>query len=400
MIKHEFCTGCSACENICPVDAIQMEADDEGFDYPRILPDRCVHCNACNVICDDVRGCAPNRTSDGLGRMYAGYAKDLRIRLKSSSGGVFSLLAERSIAASGGVYGAQIDENLEVVHAFLHDEEGLTALRQSKYVQSRIGKTFRKIREDLAGGKNVVFSGTPCQVAGLKAFLGAEQENLLSVDFVCHGVPSPKLWRIYLKWLEKRFGAPVANVEFRNKRTGWRQYSLSYGLGNGKTRHVASSEDAFMRLFLSDRSLRPSCYHCRYKVEQSAADLTLADFWACDKVTGRYDDNQGVSLVFAHTDKGELALKGIAKDMVLWEQPMTADTLRKCNRAALESPALPAGRGELFDAIRTLENPDTVFCLPKVPYALKFRTIRAGVKRKLMYSLIRGRRIQRLGGEN
>jgi hypothetical protein len=234
--------------------------------------------------------------------------KDEIIRMQSSSGGIFTLLSEHVIARGGVVFGVRFDEQWEAVHDYTEKIEGLVAFRGSKYMQSRIGNAYEEVKQFLKEGREVLFSGTPCQVAGLKHFLGKRYEGLLTVDLVCHGVPSPKVWRKYLHGLKPQW--TVANVQFRDKRLGWKRFCVNIQLCSptDKSDIITVShpfhEDIFMRGFLSNLYLRPSCYECRAKKGKSGSDITIADYWGIENVLPERDDDKGMGLVFLNTEQG------------------------------------------------------------------------------------------------
>ena len=261
------CCGCNACVQICPKQCIQIQEDGEGFLYPLVDVDMCVDCKLCEKVCPII---TPNEPQKPV-KVYAAKHKDDEIRLKSSSGGIFTLLAEQIIDEGGVVFGARFDEYWEVMHDYTETKEGLAVFRGSKYVQSRIGNTFQQAENFLKQGRKVMFTGTPCQIAGLRRFLRKEYENLLAVDFVCHGVPSPKVWRMYLDETLARQGIGkntvlshamlrqkfIRSVEFRSKSTGWKKYSFALTLtkasADGEENSVllssVFSENPFMQVF-------------------------------------------------------------------------------------------------------------------------------------------------------
>lgn len=298
--KHK-CTGCCACKNICPHGCITMSADDEGFLYPIVDKIKCTNCGACTKICPVL---ARKNHGAPSPKAYAGINNDEQIRLKSSSGGVFSALAEYILNNGGVVFGAGFDENFVVRHMVCESLADLPKLRTSKYVQSSIGNTFKDAKKFLMDGRLVYFSGTPCQIAGLKSFLVREYDNLITQDIICHGVPSPLIWQKYLAY--KTNGIKPANVSFRDKSTGWRNYSFK--IDNHATKHLGS---AFIRMFILSKILRPSCYDCHFKGDNHVADITLGDFWgkAIKHYAQRFNDNKGCSLILTHTPKGEALLK-------------------------------------------------------------------------------------------
>jgi coenzyme F420-reducing hydrogenase beta subunit len=316
------CYACSACVEKCPKRCIILQEDKEGFLYPQVNKSICIECGICERVCPIIN---KGEKQTPL-HIYASINKNDKIRINSSSGGLFTLLAEEVIKRNGVVFGACFDENWEVKHDHIETIEELAILRGSKYMQSRLENNFRKAETFLKQGRNVLFSGTPCQIAGLKRYLQKEYENLLTVDFICHGVPSPKIWRIYLKELIIRqkkaknifFAHPrewknvIQDIEFRSKSTGWKKYSFTLTLSKTvsieekNTVSISSiyEKNIFMRAFLSDLILRPSCYHCHSKEGCSGADITIADFWGISLYSPSMDDDKGTSLVLLNTDKG------------------------------------------------------------------------------------------------
>lgn len=309
-IKSDCC-GCSACIQICPKQCISMNEDNEGFLYPEIEKDICINCGLCEKVCPELY---PGIMRKPL-KVFAIKNKDEVIRKKCSSGGIFTVLAEAVIREGGVVFGAKFNENWEVVHDYTVTKDGLAAFRGSKYVQSRMGDCFSKAKSFLDQGKKVLFSGTPCQIAGLKRFLRKEYNNLLTVDFICHGVPSPKVWRMYLdetvvRQCEKK--AFIEEVSFRDKRLGWKKYSVSLlfstTIGNGAKNSVLVSEpfteNLFMRGFLYDVYLRPSCYQCPAKCLRSGSEVMIGDLWGMNEILPQLDDDKGYSvLMLNNTDK-------------------------------------------------------------------------------------------------
>ena len=321
------CCGCNACVQRCPKHCIVMREDEEGFLYPVVDESSCINCGLCERVCPVLNQGEERKPL----KVYAAKNKDEEIRMQISSGGIFTLLAEQIIQEGGVVFGARFDENWEVIHDYTETIEGLAPFRGSKYVQSRIGDTYQQAESFLKQGRKVLFTGTPCQIAGLKLFLRKDYENLLTVDFVCHGVPSPGVWRKYLEELIARQGdgknsvlshakpsflnsvRDISRIEFRNKRLGWKKFSFALTLsvpdGHGAKNTVLLSEpynkNIFMRGFLADLYLRPSCYACPVKRGKSNSDIILADFWNVDKVLDDIDDDKGISSILINTNLGE-----------------------------------------------------------------------------------------------
>ena len=301
------CCGCSACAMKCPKRCITMQADSEGFLYPVVNKEDCIDCGLCEKVCHELH---PYEQRKPL-NVYAAINKDEDIRLKSSSGGIFYLLAEKTISEGGVVFGARFDEDWQVVIDYAETMEGIKPFMGSKYVQARTATAFKDAEAFLKQGRKVLFSGSPCQIAGLHHYLRKEYENLTTVDFVCHGVPSPKVWQRYLEEVVTSGKRAINDVKFRNKSNGWKKFNfvLSYNLEE-KTHSLCSwhQQNHYMRAFLSDMILRPSCHECRAKQGSSHSDITIADFWGIHIEMPEMDDDKGTGLVLANTEKGHQAL--------------------------------------------------------------------------------------------
>jgi coenzyme F420-reducing hydrogenase beta subunit len=319
--KNKDCCGCSACVQVCPKQCISFNEDNEGFRYPLVNKDLCINCGLCEKVCPVINQSNERKPL----KVLAAKNPNEDIRVKSSSGGIFTMLAEKIIEEGGVVFGAKFNDNWEVVHDFTDRIDGLYVFRGSKYVQSIIGDNYKKVESFLKEDRNVLFSGTPCQVAGLKLFLKKEYDNLLLVDFVCHGVPSPLVWRMYLKELVtsiatknsvftayKPENIKIEDIQFRDKEKGWKKYSflLKLSATQGAEKNTVFfletlDKNMFMRGFLSDLYLRPSCYKCPSKSLKSGSDITIADYWGIENVIPEFDDDKGVSLVLINTNKGD-----------------------------------------------------------------------------------------------
>lgn len=320
------CCGCHACSNACPKQCITMQADNEGFLYPVVDKETCIDCGLCEKVCPVINQNEPHKPL----HVYAAYNKDEEIRMQSSSGGIFTLLAEATINEGGVVFGAKFDKDWNVVHDYTETIDGIADFRGSKYVQSTIGSTYSQAKKFLQAGRKVLFSGTPCQIAGLKKYLRKEYDNLLTVDIICHGVPSPKVWNMYLeetysKLLTTRTDGKnsvgsanggtakscIQTIQFRSKISGWKKYSfllkLNFPTCDGKNTGVFAEtldKNAFMRAFLSDTILRPSCYSCPAKQGKGYSDITIADFWGINHIDPSFDDDKGCGAIFLNTEKG------------------------------------------------------------------------------------------------
>jgi len=248
-------------------------------------------------------------------KWYAVKHTDENIVAQSRSGGIFTALSDAVLAESGVIYGCVMTEDFRAVHIRAEDTQGRDRMRGSKYIESSLGDTLRQVRDDLKAGRKVLFTGTSCQIAGLRRFLGRDWENLLCVDIVCHGVPSPKVWQAYLAWQEKKSKAKVVSANFRNKKDfGWREHMETLTMDDGKVIH---SKD-FALLFYDHSILRPSCYTCPYKSIMHPGDITIADYWGVEKAAPDFDDNKGVSLVLVNNSRGEGAFEAV-KDSLRWQ---------------------------------------------------------------------------------
>lgn len=299
--ESNICTGCGACAAICPKGCIHMEADAEGFLYPRIDTDACIGCGLCERTCP----VSAEKPADSLKQAYAAYHKNPDVRQSSSSGGIFTAIAQYVIQKNGVVFGARLDQSMRVVHGYTDTVEGLSDFRGSKYVQSEIGDTYHQAEAFLKQGRLVLFSGTPCQIGGLKAYLGKSYGNLICQDIICHGVPAPLAWKKYLEDQQRIFGGKPVAAFFRDKTFGWSNFSMSIRFSNGKSYLCSMKQDSFMKAFLMNYCLRDSCYQCAFKQEARQADITLADFWGINRIAPEMNDDRGTSLVLIHTEQGK-----------------------------------------------------------------------------------------------
>lgn len=299
--EKKVCCGCGACAQSCPKGCIRMLPDDEGFLYPQVDESSCIHCGICEKICPFKNTFDEQRAVN----TYAVINGDESIRLTSSSGGVFTALAQQFLKRNGVVFGACFDEDFQVSLSYVENEASLHIFKGSKYVQARVGDCYVQCRKFLNDNREVLFSGTPCQISGLKHFLKKDYDNLYTVDVVCHGSPSPLVWKKYLEECLKKKPElfPINNISFRDKRNGWKGFSLTIE-GHNSVFSTPYKNNPYMRAFLWDLILRPSCYECKAKAGTSLADLTLGDFWGIDRIIPSIDDNKGVSLVVVNSKKG------------------------------------------------------------------------------------------------
>ena len=319
------CTGCGACVSVCPKAAITMQMDEEGFLYPEVDGALCVGCDLCEKRCPAGKPMKAH-TPHIVGAQH----RDAQVRGASSSGGVFTALAREMFKKGGVVFGAAFDEALRVEHVGAFDETELSALRGSKYVQSDAAEAIGHAASLLERGIPVLFSGTPCQVSGLKAKLnGKHEEHLLTVDFVCHGVPSPGVFASYLKELEHRHGQRVTAYTFRDKRNGWKDFSAVAMFEGGGEHAGSQTTEPFLYGFLQNLYLRPACAQCtQLRGNSHPADITIADLWGAQEVCPERDDDTGLSLVFANTQKGRRYIESCGAQLTVFPIQDTERLLR------------------------------------------------------------------------
>lgn len=300
-IAKKQCTGCGACANICPQNAIKMQKDDSGFLYPHII-DSCIECGKCRTVCN-TRIEEKKESNDLI--IYAAWSKDERIRFLSTSGGIFSELALAVIDMGGLVSGAQYTDDCLVEHEIVDDALGLERLRQSKYVQSDMKNIYRKIKQYLKDNNKILFCGTPCQVAALRAYLQKDESNLYTIDFICMGVNSPKAYLAWILEIEKEQNKKVQKVWFKYKKRGWKKspFVTKICFIDGTWIDFDDDNNKYMQGFLQEKIfIRPCCGACQFKGIFRQADLTLGDFWGVDKTL---DDDKGTSIVMINSKKGE-----------------------------------------------------------------------------------------------
>lgn len=324
------CTGCTACVSICTKKCIQMKKDTAGFYFPELIePSACITCGTCEQICPVLanKKAEQNHLSTSA---YAAFSNNNTLRLESSSGGIFSELAVVILKQGGVIYGASYDDEGVVRHIGIEDQKELGKLRGAKYSQSILGDTFLTLKKQLDSGKIVLFSGTPCQAAGLKSFLKRDYENLVCIDFVCHGVPSPMVWEKYVKYRLRTDHSDTfpQHINLRNKESGWSNYAYSaaFTYSDKKRYFCKNGDDPFMQLFVKDYILRESCSSCQFKGYNRVSDITLGDFWGIWNIDPKMDDNKGTSLILTHTAKGEKMMNAVSGNI-------------KCERVCLEQAA-------------------------------------------------------------
>ena len=312
VIDKNNCCGCSACMQKCPKQCISMITDVEGFWYPTVEESDCIHCGLCKKVCPmlhAVKSVPPRK-------VISAFNKNEDTRKNSSSGGIFTILAEKTISNGGIVFGAKFNEKWDVVLDSTDNYSGIRAFNGSKYVQADVGGSFKKCEQFLNDRRQVLFSGTPCQIVGLQQYLGKHYDNLITVDILCHGVPSPMLWQEYIKcYTDTHF---IQKINFREKSKGWKNYRFVITATNGRTILNESHKDnIYMQTFLTDLIVRPSCFTCPFRgMDYRQADISIGDYWGVEQLQPEMYDNKGTCIVTLNTDK---ALRFMDKFDIKWK---------------------------------------------------------------------------------
>ena len=306
------CTGCMACVNICPKEAVVLKINERGFWYPEITH-RCIECGKCINVCPQ----NDFKLKKNQYEVFAVWNKDSEIRIKSTSGGMFTVIAQYVLENKGVVFGAVFNHKMEVVHDYAEDMKDLENMRGSKYVQSKTGNTFKEAEKFLKEGRIVYFTGTPCQIHGLKKFLNKEYENLITSDIICHGVPSPEVFSKYIKYMENKYSSKAVHVFFRHKKPGWTIFSMKIIFENGREYIADTNTDPYIVGFLSDLYTRECCFNCRYTSDNRIGDITIADFWGyISEKRSLRNTEEGISLVIVNNSKGKEIFEKIKNNIV------------------------------------------------------------------------------------
>lgn len=351
-LEKAACSGCGACRAACPERCIEMRADEEGFLYPQAEPGLCTGCGECLRLCP-AQG-RPAAVSEPAA--YGCVSRDDETLRLSTSGGIFSLLAADTIRRGGIVCGARYGADLTVEHAAVSTMEDAAAFRGSKYAQSATGDVYEAVRAALSDGLPVLFSGTPCQIAGLRALPYGRHELLLCVDLVCHGTASPKAWSRYLQWRRKQLG-DLSGIRLRSKARGWLASTVELRAGE-RVKYVPQADDPFMRGYLADMFLRPSCYECPFKGLGRDSDLTLGDLWGGADIAPSVYSGAGTSLLLVHSPRGADALSRIGDGMRSQRIDPQAAALK--NPLALRPAHRPPSRDRFFPMLETTGFPRAV----------------------------------------
>ena len=381
LCKAEDCTGCTACASICPVNAIEMKPDHEGFLRP-VVGEGCILCRRCEGVCPALTQLVKGPDPDCA---YGVWNKDDQVRSGSSSGGVFSLLAGHVLDQGGVVFGAAFDGYMTVRHTCAATAEELAPMRGSKYVQSDLGETFRQVKAQLEEGRQVLFTGLACQVDGLKHYLGRDYDNLLTCDLVCNGVPSPAVFQAYLKQRAVEHGAPVTRLRFRDKTHGWSHSHMTVRFADGASTTTPLHRTTFGRGFGMQLFLRPVCSKCRYTSVSRPADLTLGDFWGLDpKLKLPTEREKGVSLVLVNSAKGQKAFDALADKLGQVERPL-AEAVAGNPRLAYPLTHNPK-RGAFFSGFAAMpfdQVEQKYLTPPPLPYRAAAKVLTPKMKEKI-----------------
>lgn len=347
-VNNEKCTGCYACQNICPKDCIVLQEDNEGFRYPKIDTEKCANCGLCEKVCPIDKGIS-NRNQSVIPKAYASYSKDEEVRARSMTAGISYLCSRYIIEQGGVVFGVVGDVLTKIYHTKAASLEELFPMRGSKYLQSEVGNIYREAKKELNTGKEVLFTGTPCQIAGLYGYLGKEYDNLYTLDIICHGVPSSMVFEKYISELEEKKGSKVLAF-YRDKEKGWKPCYFSYALENGKKVSQSGQENPFNHAFTTNIITRKSCQNCDYAQIPRVADITVGDYYGGNKGEIHDRENKGLSLVTINSEKGRLLFNKIEQDISVTEYSL--DEAVKESEHLAKSPKLNIYRRTFFYLIK------------------------------------------------
>ena len=345
-VSVQECAICGACINACPVDAISLDKVHLDFRYPQINEDICIHCSQCEKACPILGN--KGKPGEGYPVAFAAKSENDPMRMRSSSGGVFYELADQMLRDGGYVCGAVFDDKFHVKHILSYAKEDILRMMGSKYAQSDVGYCYREVKDVLEKGCKVLFSGCPCQVAGLRTFLGKEYPNLVLVELICHGIPSDHMLQTYIGMQERKYGARLTRMEFRNKKKGWHNSSVRMEFGHHRTYSKPEAADAYMNGFLGSVTLKPTCYQCHFRNFTAGSDIILGDFWGAE-VELPVDDNKGISAILVNSGKGMDVLDRCNLTLT----PANVETVIKYNRNLLCSAAPSPQRSSFYASADT-----------------------------------------------
>ena len=346
LCDESVCTGCEACANSCPESCISMLSDDNGFLHPSIDSERCTGCKECENSCPVLH--RPPLIRDPEPNVFACWHNNDEIRMRSSSGGLFSALAEYILAQGGIVYGAAYDDNLHVHHIGIEHLDGLEKLRRSKYVQSQIGNTFINVKQYLEEDRHVLYVGTPCQISGLYSFLKKDYDHLTTVDLICGGVPSPKVFAGYVQSIENYYNVRLSEINFRNKIHGWENNAV-IGVTKTDQYHLKGNNNYYFGGYILHTFLRDSCYQCPMVGLPRVGDITIGDFWGIQKsrIFNQTEIDKGISLMMINRKDIELQIiPFVKKRLMIVKRSLTE--ARAENSPMFNPPCKPINRADFF----------------------------------------------------
>ena len=355
------CCGCSACAGICPKNCIEMQEDEEGFFYPFVEIASCINCGACERVCPVINAKPESEQIMNHIIKQRGYVvqnRNSHVLRESTAGGAFTAIAKYVINRGGVVFGVELSDDLIARHVYIETEEELSRFRNSKYVQSFMGGgTHRQVKSFLKQGRFVCFSGTPCQIEGLKNYLGKEYKNLITVDVVCRAVPSPLIFRKYVELQEKRMSDKIQTVRFRDKHYGYKYSTVNVITDrNNGNYHQGIDSDPWLRAFFSNICDRPSCHDCKFRKQDRVSDFTLWDCLNIDKFSKEMDNDKGATRVLIHSEKGKEIFEAVKNDF-MWIE-VNPDKLIEGSKEIFESPVAHDKRGQFFKDAGSMNGED------------------------------------------
>lgn len=373
------CTGCSACMFVCPHHAIQMATDEMMGTFPHIHDELCRRCGLCQRVCPLSH---PGNAAMPL-HYLAAWNQDSDVRKTSSSGGIFSLLAEQVIQRGGVVVGCTLEGTpLQAKHICITDTAEIGRLRGSKYTQSDMTDIYKNVQRYAKRGRLLLLSGTPCQIAALRRVLGA-RENVITLDFICHGVPPAQLFTTYQKHLKAKIG-PLVSASFRDKSISWRKFSMSARGKAGQVYVASRKEDPYLRAFLADYSLRSGCYRCALREGRSGADITLSDYWGYrQKGEEDREEKLGVSAVAINTEAGARLWESVSRQCAT--APLTRAQFITGNESYYTSPTEPDARKKFFRYVRKYPLPTAFYAARHSLLAAFFHWLVDTIKATIVY---------------
>jgi len=387
--NKELCYGCTACISVCPQNAIKMIPDEEGFFYPYIAEKICISCGACVGICDKIKATKKN----GRSIAYAFQCNNTNIRRKSSSGGAFYLLATSMINKGGMVCGAVLDcQSFNVKHIISNNPSDIERMMGSKYVQSDMGNCLNEVKKYVLNGYQVLFSGTGCQVAACRNVVG-ENDLLLTCEVLCHGTPSPLIWKQYINSVIEQYSSNIRDISFRSKNKGWHNFGMEIQFENGTKQQETLDDNPFLCGFLRNLYLRPTCYDCKYASQERCSDICIGDFWGYNEAfSDIIDDDTGISALIVSTEKGKLALRDILKKAKIY--PVSIQNMIPNNGPLRKSVDWPDNRNNFWMDFGS-NNFDFVkkkYMYPKkYSFLQRLRKSRVGQLLRRIRNIIRGR---------